>query len=77
MSRIVGMELRAGAFAAFCLNDPAEKVRATQALWTDKADIPIDVQARLQDPGVQPGPRWSTRKRWHGVRHSLRKVMPH
>lgn len=54
MSRIVGMELRAGAFAAFCLNDPADKVRATLAMWADKADVPIDVQARFAPP-PEPG----------------------
>jgi uncharacterized ferritin-like protein (DUF455 family) len=48
------MELRAGAFAAFCLNDPVGKVGATLALWASRTDMPVDTQIRFTPPSV-PG----------------------
>jgi uncharacterized ferritin-like protein (DUF455 family) len=48
------MELRRGALAAFTLADPADKVAAVQALWHQRAALPIDTAQTFQAP-AQPG----------------------
>jgi uncharacterized ferritin-like protein (DUF455 family) len=54
MPRIVGMELRARALTAFSLNNPQDKVRATQTLFLECAHVILDAQSHLVPP-AQPG----------------------
>lgn len=43
-------ELRERALAAFCLNDPTEKVRETQALWAEAAALTLDTERLFPAP---------------------------
>jgi uncharacterized ferritin-like protein (DUF455 family) len=54
MPRIVGMELRARALAAFSLNNPQDKVRATQTLFLECERVTLDAECHLTPP-AQPG----------------------
>ena len=48
--RIVGMETRQLALAAFQLQDPQAKVQAVQALWAQAPGLALDVHAVFQAP---------------------------
>jgi uncharacterized ferritin-like protein (DUF455 family) len=48
------MELRHGAHAAFTLDDPAAKVVAVQALWSQRSTLAIDTLRTFEAP-PQPG----------------------
>ena len=54
MPRIVEMEIRQQALAAWLLQDPAAKVAAVQALCADASALPCAPEARLEAPS-EPG----------------------